>query len=66
MKKPKCPQCHINRFYVKNVNDENLLVSVNDQGEIVPVREGESTAGFDLTRLYCLGCSWKGSAGIVV
>ena len=61
MKKLSCPQCDIYRFFVKNVNDETRLVNVTDQFDIVPVHSEESLDGFDLTVLYCLGCSWKGS-----
>lgn len=61
MRKLKCPQCDIHRFFVKNENGETRLVNVTDQYEVVLVNEGESLQGFDLTMLYCLGCSWKGS-----
>lgn len=61
MRKLSCPQCEIHRFVVKNENNETRLVNVTDQYEVVVVHEGESLDGFDLTLLYCLGCSWKGS-----
>ncbi len=61
MKKLQCPQCEIHRFYVKNEKNENVLVNVNDLNEVVPVNPEDSLVGFDLTMLYCLGCSWTGS-----
>lgn len=61
MKKLKCPQCQIDRFFVKNELGENLLVNVTEDLEVIPVKENESVEGFDLTVLYCLGCSWTGS-----
>ena len=57
----KCPQCEIQRFYVKNALKENLLVNVNEQLEVIPVYLSDSLDGFDLTIIYCLGCSWHGS-----
>lgn len=61
MKLLKCPQCDIHRFYVKNELNENRLVTVNEFLEIIPVHANESLNGYDLTILYCLGCSWHGS-----
>ena len=61
MRNLKCPQCEVERFFVKNTLKESLLVNVNEQLEIVPLHSGESLTGFDLTVLYCLGCSWQGS-----
>lgn len=61
MKNLKCPQCEVHRFYVKNELGENRLVTVNEIYEVIPVKENETLEGFDLTLLYCLGCSWKGS-----
>jgi hypothetical protein len=61
MRKLKCPQCDIERFFVKNDKLETRLVNVTDNFEIIPVHENESLEGFDLTLLYCLGCSWVGS-----
>lgn len=61
MKKLSCPQCDIHRFFVKNEADETRLVNVTDRFEVVLVHSEESLEGFDLTMLYCLGCSWKGS-----
>jgi hypothetical protein len=61
MRNLKCPQCEIHRFYVKNEKAETLLVTVDERYEVVPVHPGDSLDGFDLTMLYCLGCSWAGS-----
>ena len=48
MRKLLCPQCKIAALYVVN-------------GEVVPKDPAASTDGFDLTEVYCLGCSWHGS-----
>ena len=48
MKKLLCPQCKIAAMYVKN-------------GEVVPKYPEDSMEGFDLTEVFCLGCSWHGS-----
>lgn len=61
MKKLSCPQCDVQRFFVKNDKGESLLVNVTDSYEVIPVRATDSVDGFDLTVIYCLGCSWKGS-----
>lgn len=61
MKKLLCPQCKIAAMYVKNDSGERLLVYVLDSGEVVPKYPEESMEGFDLTEVYCLGCSWHGS-----
>jgi len=61
MKKMSCPQCEIHRFFVKNEMNEQLLVNVTDNYEVVPVNSEDSLDGFDLSMLYCLGCSWTGS-----
>jgi hypothetical protein len=61
MKKKSCPQCDIHRFFVKNEKEETLLVNVTEANEVIPVHPEDSLEGFDLTMLYCLGCSWKGS-----
>lgn len=61
MKKLLCPQCKIAAMYVKNDLGERLLVYVLENGELVPKQEGVSMEGFDLTEVYCLGCSWHGS-----
>lgn len=61
MKKRLCPQCKIASMYVKNDKGERLLVYVTDEGEVIPKYQDVSTVGFDLTEVYCLGCSWHGS-----
>ncbi|WP_455673611.1 hypothetical protein [Phocaeicola sp.] len=66
MKKLLCPQCKIAAMYVKNAQGERLLVYVSDSGEIVPRKPEESMEGFDLSEVYCLGCSWKGMPGRMV
>lgn len=61
MRKLLCPQCKISALFVKNEQGERLLVSVMENGDIVPKDPDASTEGFDLTDIYCLGCSWHGS-----
>lgn len=61
MKKLLCPQCKISSMYVKNANGERRLVYVDENHNIVPKYPEESLEGFDLTEVYCLGCSWHGS-----
>jgi hypothetical protein len=61
MKKLNCPQCKINRFRVRNGKGESVVVAVNDAYEIIPIHPEESLEGFDLSIVYCLGCSWSGS-----
>ena len=61
MRKLKCPQCEVSRFFVKNELKKTCLINVNELLEIIPVHEHDSLEGFDLTVLYCLGCSWVGS-----
>lgn len=61
MRKLVCPQCKIASLYVKNALGERRLVYVMEDGTIVPRHEEESLEGFDLTEVYCLGCSWHGS-----
>lgn len=61
MKKRLCPQCKIASMYVKNDREERLLVYVTEGGKVVPKYPDVSTEGFDLTEVYCLGCSWHGS-----
>lgn len=61
MRKLLCPQCKIAGLYVKNEKKERLLVYVSDEGEVVPKNLEENMEGFDLTIIYCLGCSWSGS-----
>ena len=61
MKKLNCPQCKINRFRVRNGRGESVVVTVNARYEIIPIHPEESLEGFDLSIVYCLGCSWSGS-----
>ena len=61
MKKLNCPQCKINRFGVRNGKGESVVVTVNDAYEIIPIHPEESLEGFDLSIVFCLGCSWSGS-----
>lgn len=61
MRKLLCPQCKIAALYVKNDRNERLLVYVMEDGEVVPKNLADSMEGFDLTEVYCLGCSWHGS-----
>ncbi len=61
MRKLLCPQCKIAALYVKNDRNERLLVYVMEDGEVVPKNPADSMEGFDLTEVYCLGCSWHGS-----
>lgn len=56
-----CPQCKIRRFQVKNDAGQSVVVMVSENNEIIPIHDDKSLEGFDLTVLYCLGCSWKGS-----
>lgn len=46
---------------MKDAQDNRLPVYVSDQGEIVPKDETASLEGYDLSEVYCLGCSWHGS-----
>lgn len=62
MRKRLCPQCGIANLYVKNAAGERLLIYVDQDFRIHPKHEGTSTAGYDLQTIYCLGCSWSGSA----
>ena len=48
MRKYRCPQCDIPSMYVKN-------------GEVVPKDPTADLSGFDLTEVFCLGCSWHGA-----
>ena len=61
MKNIHCPQCDIHRFQVKNALNECVVVTVNELYEVIPVNTTDSLEGFDLTLIYCLGCSWSGS-----
>ena len=48
-------------MYVKNEQGDRLLVYVTSDGNIIPKYPESSFEGFDLTEVYCLGCSWHGS-----
>ena len=61
MRKKLCPQCKIAAFYVKNESGERRLVYVTSEGEVVPKNPEESLDGFDVSEVFCLGCSWHGS-----
>ena len=61
MKKMLCPQCKIAAMYVKNESGERRLVYVNDQAEGIPKNPDETLEGFDVSQVFCLGCSWHGS-----
>lgn len=61
LKKLLCPQCKIQRFCVKNEAGERVVVTINENYEIEPIHPGTSLEGYDLSIVYCLGCSWKGS-----
>lgn len=56
-----CPQCKIPNFYVLNEKEEHRLVFVTHHFTVVPAKTEETPDGFDLSLLYCLGCSWSGS-----
>ena len=57
MRKYRCPQCDIPSMYVKNADGERLLVYVYENGEVVPKDPTADLSGFDLTEVFCLGCS---------
>ena len=61
MRKMVCPQCRVGIYCVMNGQGERLPVYVSDLGEIVPKDPTASLDGYDLSIVYCLGCSWKGS-----
>ncbi len=61
MRKFVCPQCKIASVYVKNEKGERLPVYVMENGDIVPKNPEASVEGFDLTEIFCYGCSWHGS-----
>lgn len=61
MKKMLCPQCKIAAMYVKNESGERRLVYVTDQAEVIPKNPDETLEGFDVSEVFCLGCSWHGS-----
>lgn len=57
-----CPQCKVGVFCVKNTAGDRLTVYVTEQGEVVPKYPDASLDGYDLSEVYCLGCSWHGSS----
>lgn len=61
MKKMLCPQCKIAAMYVKNESGERRLVYVTDQAEVIQKNPDETLEGFDVSEVFCLGCSWHGS-----
>jgi len=61
MRKMLCPQCKVGVFCVKNATGKRLTVYVTAQGEVVSKHPDESLDGYDLSEVYCLGCSWHGS-----
>lgn len=61
MRKMVCPQCKVGAFCVMNEQGERLSVYVSDKGEVIPKNPEASLEGFDLSIVYCFGCSWKGS-----
>lgn len=61
MRKLLCPQCKITGMYVKNANGERLLVYITKEENVIPKDSAASTEGFDMTEVFCLGCSWHGS-----
>ena len=61
MRKYRCPQCDIPSMYVKKCGRERLLVYVYENGEVVPKDPTADLSGFDLTEVFCLGCSWHGA-----
>lgn len=61
LRKLVCPQCKIANFYVLNEAGDRKLVYVLTDYTVVAAKEGESLEGYDLSELFCLGCSWHGS-----
>lgn len=61
MRKMLCPQCKIGAMYVKNDKGDRLLVYVTEEGKVMCKNPEDNTEGFDLTEVFCLGCSWHGS-----
>jgi len=66
MKKKLCPQCKIHRFRIKNEAGDSIVVTVNENKEVIPIYPDQSIEGYDTQVLYCLGCSWKGSPGSLI
>ncbi len=61
MRKMLCPQCKIGAFYVKNESGERLNVYVTSEAEVITKDPDASLEGFDISEVFCLGCSWSGS-----
>ena len=61
MRKLLCPQCKIAGLYIKNKQGDRLSIYVSDAKEVIPKDSTLSTEGFDITEIYCFGCSWHGS-----
>jgi hypothetical protein len=61
MRKMLCPQCKIAAMYVKNEAGDRRLVYVVEGGEVIPKNPEESLDGFDVSEVFCLGCSWHGN-----
>lgn len=61
MRKMVCPQCRVGAFCVMNKQGERLPVYVSDKGEVVLKDPAASLEGYDVSIVYCLCCSWKGS-----
>ncbi|MGL5684037.1 MAG: hypothetical protein ACRDDZ_13455 [Marinifilaceae bacterium] len=62
MRKLLCPKCGIPNLFIKNSQGERRNIFVLADGSIIPAKEGESIDGFDTETIYCLGCSWSGTA----
>lgn len=62
MKKRVCPQCKIPSLYLKNSAGDILPVYLLETGEIVAKHPEMSLEGYDLSELFCLGCSFHGPA----
>lgn len=56
-----CPQCGISNFYVMNEKGERVNIKVNRNLEIIPMETDKSLEGFNLDKIFCLGCSWSGT-----
>lgn len=56
-----CPQCGISNFYVMNDKGERVNIKVNRNLEIIPMETDKSLEGFNLDKIFCLGCSWSGT-----
>ena len=61
MRKLICPQCKIASMYVKNESGDRLLVYVYEDGTVLPKDPEATTEGYDLSIVFCLGCSGSGS-----